>query len=119
MLEYNLTVDGLNVRVIEEGEGAPVLLIHGGTIGFSADMWRSTMPAFAKAGIRAIAYDQPGYAHSDDPPDFGLRYRQDFIAKFLDAQRVEKAALVGHSQAGGLVIGSALSNPERASAVIV
>jgi len=119
MLEYNVTVDSLNVRVIEEGEGEPVLLIHGGTIGFSADMWRSTMPALAKAGRRVIAYDQPGYAHSDDPPDFGLSYRQNFIVKFLDAQQIEKAALVGHSQAGGLVVASALSNPKRTNAVIV
>jgi pimeloyl-ACP methyl ester carboxylesterase len=119
MFEYNLGVDGLNVRVIEEGQGPPMLLLHGGTVGFSADMWRPTMPPLGKAGWRVIAYDQPGYAHSDDPPDFALNYRQTFTAKVLDAMRIEKAAVVGHSQAGGFAVSLALEQANSVSAVVV
>jgi 4,5:9,10-diseco-3-hydroxy-5,9,17-trioxoandrosta-1(10),2-diene-4-oate hydrolase len=117
--EENLIVDGLNIRLLEQGEGRPLLLLHGGTIGFSADMWRRNMAAFAKAGFRTIAYDQPGYGESDDPSDFALAYRQSFIAKLLDALDVATAAWVGHSQAGGLAVGAALDHAARCERLVV
>ena len=111
MRESTVRVDGLNIRCLEEGQGSPILLLHGGTLGFSADVWRGTMPKLAVAGHRVITYDQPGFGVSDSPPDFGLRYRQDFIVKLLDALGVRRPLLVGHSQAGGLVVGAVLATP--------
>ena len=119
VIEENLVVDGLNIRLLEQGEGRPLLLLHGGTIGFSAEMWRRNLAALAKAGFRVIAYDQPGYGESDDPPDFALSYRQSFILRLLDALRLDKAAWVGHSQAGGLAVGAALAEPARCERLIV
>ena len=114
-----ITVDGLKIRYLEEGSGPVVLLMHGGTLGFSADMWLKNIGPLAKGGYRVITYDQPGFGHSDAPVDFGLRYRQDFIAKFLAALGIPRATLVGHSQAGGLVIGAALDTPETFPGVVV
>ena len=119
IIEENLRVDGLNIRLLEQGEGRPLLLLHGGTLGFSADMWRRNMAPLAKAGFRVIAYDQPGYGESDDPADFSLAYRQGFILKLLDALGLARAAWVGHSQAGGLVVGAALAAPARCEKLIV
>ncbi len=119
MIESGVRVDGLGIRCLEEGSGPPILLLHGGTLGFSAELWRSNMVALAAAGHRVIAYDQPGFGFSDNPPEFGLRYRQDFIVKLMDALGLPKLVLVGHSQAGGLVIGAALQSPERFSGVVV
>jgi 4,5:9,10-diseco-3-hydroxy-5,9,17-trioxoandrosta-1(10),2-diene-4-oate hydrolase len=118
-IEETVAVDGLNIRILEQGEGRPLLLLHGGTIGFSADMWRRNLAAFAKAGFRAIAYDQPGYGESDDPSDFALAYRQSFIVKLLDALGLASAAWVGHSQAGGLAVGAALAAPPRCERLVV
>jgi len=103
---------------LEEGSGPPILLLHGGTLGFSAELWRGSMASLADGGHQVIAYDQPGFGFSDDPPEFGLRYRQDFIVKMMDALGVPKLLLVGHSQAGGLVVGAALQTPERFSGVV-
>jgi len=119
VIEENLAVEGLNIRLLEQGEGRPLLLLHGGTIGFSADMWRRNMGAFAKAGFRVLAYDQPGYGDSDDPPDFALGFRQGFVVKLLDALGLARAAWVGHSQAGGLAVGAALDHPERCERLVV
>jgi pimeloyl-ACP methyl ester carboxylesterase len=119
MEERNITVEGLRIRYLEEGSGPVVLLLHGGTLGFSADMWLKNIGPLANEGYRIIAYDQPGFGHSDAPPDFGLRYRQDFIVKFLGSLGVERATLVGHSQAGGLVIGAALETPQRFPGMVV
>jgi 4,5:9,10-diseco-3-hydroxy-5,9,17-trioxoandrosta-1(10),2-diene-4-oate hydrolase len=119
LIEENITVDGLNIRLVEQGEGRPLLLLHGGTVGFSADMWRRNMAPLAKAGLRVIAYDQPGYGESDDPGDFALAYRQSFIAMLLDALGLASAAWIGHSQAGGLAVGAALAAPARCERLIV
>jgi 4,5:9,10-diseco-3-hydroxy-5,9,17-trioxoandrosta-1(10),2-diene-4-oate hydrolase len=119
MREGTVRVDGLNIRYLEEGEGSPILLLHGGTLGFSGDVWRGIMPALAKAGHRVVTYDQPGFGLSDAPPTFGMRYRQDFIAQFLDALGIERPLLVGHSQAGGLVVPAVLATPEKFRGVIV
>src|SRR4051794_23408722 len=100
MMESSIRVDGLGIRYLDEGEGPAVLLIHGGTLGFSADVWRRNIAPLAAAGYRVIAYDQPGFGFSDPPPDFSPRYRQAFIGKFLDAMGIAQAVLVGHSQAG-------------------
>ena len=114
-----VTVDGLNIRYIEQGEGAAVILLHGASLGSSADVFLGNLGPLAEGGRRVIAYDQPGFGLSDNPEDYGVPYRRDFILKFMDALGLETAALVGHSQAGAMVLGIALGNPERLSHVIV
>ena len=46
-------------RVAEEGQGDPVILLHGFPEG--AYSFRHQLPALARAGFRAIAPDQRGY----------------------------------------------------------
>ena len=93
MIEQHVRVDGLNIRYLEQGSGPVLLLVHGGTLGFSADVWRSTVEALAAKGYRVVAYDQPGFGASDAPADFALKYRQDFVAKFADALALQHPVL--------------------------
>ena len=119
MIEQHARVDGLNIRYLEQGSGPVLLLVHGGTLGFSADVWRSTVEALAAKGYRVVAYDQPGFGGSDAPADFALKYRQDFVAKFADALALQHPVLIGHSQGGGMVVGAALAAPQRFRAIVV
>ena len=114
-----VTVDGLSTRYIEAGEGHPVLLLHGASLGSSADVFIRNLGPLARAGFRAIAFDQPGFGLSDAPSDHSPAYRRDFIAKFMDALNIGRAALVGHSQAGNPAVQLALKEPARYSHVIV
>ena len=114
-----VTVDGLNTRYIEEGEGPPVLLLHGASLGSSADVFIRNLGPLARAGFRAIAFDQPGFGLTDSPADHSPAYRRDFIPKFMDALGLKRAALVGHSQAGNPAVQLALKEPARYSHVIV
>lgn len=114
-----VTVDGLNIRYLEQGNGPPALLLHGASLGSSADVFLRNLGPLAKGGVRAIAYDQPGFGLSDAPGDFGVPYRRDFMLKFMDALELEKAALVGHSQAGAMSVTIALEHPDRISAIMV
>ncbi len=114
-----VTVDGLKLRYIEEGEGPAVLLLHGASLGSSADVFIRNLTPLARGGFRAIAFDQPGFGLSDVPVDPSPAYRRDSIPKFMDALGLKKAALVGHSQAGNPAVQLALKEPARYSHIVV
>jgi pimeloyl-ACP methyl ester carboxylesterase len=50
-------VGALRARYLESGEGEPVLILHGASLGSSADVWVPNLPAFAAQGFCAIAPD--------------------------------------------------------------
>jgi 2-hydroxy-6-oxonona-2,4-dienedioate hydrolase len=114
-----VTVDGLNIRYLEDGGGVPAILLHGSSLGSSADVFRRNLPALAAGGVRAIAVDLPGFGKSDPAPDLSGAARNAFILRFIDALGLKRAALIGHSSSGGPAISIALKNPERVSHVIV
>ena len=114
-----VTVQGLRTRYLAQGDGPPVILVHGASLGSSADVWRRNLGPLAACGVRVIAYDQPGFGLSDDPPDWGLAFRTSFILAFMDALGLERAALVGHSQAGAMAVRLAFTHPDRVGRVVV
>lgn len=113
-----VTIAGLRTRYIEQGRGPAVILLHGASLGSSADVWRRNLAPLADLGLRVIAYDQPGFGLTDDPPEWGIGFRTAFILKLMDGLGIDKAALVGHSQAGNMAVELALSNPDRVSHVV-
>lgn len=113
-----ITVSGLSTRYTEKGDGPAVLLIHGASLGSSLDVWHRNLAPLSAGGLCVIAYDQPGFGLSDDPPDWGLNFRTSFILKFMDALGIKSAALVGHSQSGAMAVEIALSHPDRVNAVV-
>ncbi len=118
-MEREVTVDGLKVRYLEEGSGMPVIMLHGASLGSSADVFGRHMGPLADAGFRAVAYDQPGFGLSDAPEDYTLAYRTRFLPRFMSAIDANEAALIGHSQAGGIVVQTALDHPDRVANVLV
>lgn len=119
-LEDNfITVDGLKIRYIEDGDGPPVLLLHGASLGSSADVFIRNLAPLAAAGFQAIAFDQPGFGLSDVPKDMSAAYRRDIVPKFMDALRLKQVALIGHSQAGNPAVQLSLKEPNRYTHVVV
>ncbi len=118
-MEKTIQVGGLKTCYLEEGSGAAVVFLHGASLGSSARAFERNLPAFAAAGFRAIAYDQPGFGLTDNPTDYTASYRTQFIVKFLDAIGADRAALVGHSQAGAMAVRVALQHPARLSHLLV
>lgn len=119
MAEKYTEVDGLKIRYLEEGKGPEVLLLHGASIGSSADVWERNLSPLAGHGLKVIAFDQPGFGLSDNPGDYSVAYRRRSILQFMDALGIQKASLIGHSQAGVMAVGLALDQPQRIAKVIV
>ncbi|MGH7766038.1 MAG: alpha/beta fold hydrolase [Candidatus Binatia bacterium] len=118
MTEKFAQVDGLKTRYLEEGSGPEVLLLHGASLGSSADVWERNLAPLAAHGLRAIAFDQPGFGLTDNPKDFTVAYRRRFILQFMDALGIKKASLLGHSQAGNMAVGLAFDQPDRITKVV-
>ena len=118
MTEKFVQVDGLKTRYLEEGNGPEVLLLHGASLGSSADVWERNLAPLAAHGLRPIAFDQPGFGLTDNPKDYSVPYRRRFILQFIDALGIKKAALVGHSQAGAMAVGLAFDHTDRISKVV-
>jgi 2-hydroxy-6-oxonona-2,4-dienedioate hydrolase len=114
-----VTVDGRKARYLEEGSGVPAILLHGSSLGSSADVFRRNLKALGAAGVRAIALDLPGFGKSDPADDLSGAARNAFVLKFMDALGLQRAALIGHSSSGGPAVNIALKNPDRVSHVIV
>lgn len=117
-MEKSVQVDGLRIRYLEEGNGADVILLHGASLGSSADVWERNLAPLAGYGLRVIAYDQPGFGGSDNPKDYSVAYRRHFILQFMDALGIRKAHLAAHSQAGAMAVGLAFDKPERISQIV-
>lgn len=114
-----VTVEGLRTRYIEEGQGPVLLLLHGASLGSSADVFIRNLPELAKAGFRAIAFDSPGFGLTDNPTDHSAAFRRNFIPKFMDALGLKKVGVIAHSQAGGTAVQLALADPSRYSHILV
>ena len=112
-------VQGLRVRYLERGAGPAVLLLHGASLGSSADVWAGNLDALAAHGLRVIAFDQPGFGLSDAPEDPSVGFRTRFVPALMDALGLPRAHLVGHSQSGRIVLGLALAQPQRAAKAVV
>jgi pimeloyl-ACP methyl ester carboxylesterase len=112
-------VDGLNIRYLEQGQGVPAILLHGSSLGSSADVFGRNLAALGSQGIRAIALDLPGFGKSHPPKESGTGPDKTFVLRFMDALGLKRAALIGHSSAGNAVVTTALEHSERITHVII
>jgi pimeloyl-ACP methyl ester carboxylesterase len=95
------TVNGVDLAYVEQGQGEPVLFVHGGIGDYRA--WDQQMNAFA-AGYRAIALSCRGYWPNPKlPPDepVTLDTFTGDLAQFIHALDAGPVHLVGHSSPGG------------------
>ena len=81
-----VTVDGLNIRYLEEGSGVPAILLHGSSLGSSADVFRRNLQrARRQRHPRHRASTCPASARATRPTTSAARYRKKIILNFMDA----------------------------------
>ena len=116
----SIATNGLEMAVYEQGEGPPVILLHGfPELAFS---WRHQLPALADAGFRAIAPDQRGYGQTTVPPnveDYRVTALIADIHGLLDALGLESATFIGHDWGALLLWQMAMLAPDRIGKMVV
>lgn len=115
--EIGLTIDaaGIATNYHDEGDGFPILLIHGSGPGVSAwANWRLNLPELAK-DFRVIAPDIVGFGFTERPADvsYDLQMWKRHLIGLLDALNLEKVGLVGNSFGGALTLAIAADVPDR------
>jgi pimeloyl-ACP methyl ester carboxylesterase len=113
------TVLDLPTRWLEAGAGAPVVLLHGASLGSSADVWAPVLDALAMHGWRVLAPDLPGFGETGNPADHSIKFRMAFVRAFMDAIGVARAHVVGHSQSGRIPVMLAFDSPGRLEGIVV
>lgn len=93
-----LKVDNLNIEYLDEGEGYPVLLLHGW--GASYDTYRGVINTL-KDRHRVIAINFPGCGNSDTMENpWTLDDYCDLVLKFIKTLNIENPIMFGHSHGG-------------------
>ncbi len=115
------SADGARIAFTSEGDGPPVLLIH----GFSSNRlsWWSNgwTTALLKAGFRVIALDLRGHGESDKPRDpsaYGDRKFDDILA-VMKAADAPLADVLGYSMGSIVAIGFLMRHPDRVRRAVV
>lgn len=120
MGERRLEANGLTFRVLDEGDGPPVLLLHG--FPDTADLWRAQIAALAAAGFRAIAPDLRGRGETDMPDGveaYRMHHILDDLAGILDALDVPRAHVVGHDWGAATAWVFAIARADRVDKLAV
>jgi pimeloyl-ACP methyl ester carboxylesterase len=107
------TAAGVQSFVREEGDGAPVVLMHG--VPVSSLLYRRLLSELASRGLRGIAFDLPGLGLAERPEDFD--YSWTGLARWtgaaIDELGIERCHLVVHDIGGPDAFEWAIRNPDR------
>jgi len=113
---------GVRIAYIDEGEGEPILLIH----GFASNVvtnwidpqWVRTL---MQAGRRVIAYDNRGHGESDklyEPERYGAPEMAEDAVRLLDHLGIERVDVLGYSMGTRIAAFLVFTHPERVRSVI-
>jgi pimeloyl-ACP methyl ester carboxylesterase len=105
------------VEVAIQGEGEPVLVIHG--IAGGSDQGLELAKAYLGDGYKIIAPSRFGYLGTPMPADATPASQADTFVCLLDALNLEQIVVVADSAGGTSAIQMALHHPERLRALIL
>lgn len=100
---HYVDIGGLRMHHVDEGSGAPVLLLHGEPSW--SYLYRKMIPPLVAAGFRAVAPDLIGFGRSDKPAardDYSYQRHMDWVTAFVTALDLRDIILVCQDW-GGLI----------------
>lgn len=114
----HIDIDGTRVAYIDEGKGAPVVLLHG--CPFSSWEWKDVIPVLSKQ-YRVIAPDLLGLGDTsvrlDD--DYRLPREMAMVVDLLNKLSINDARFVGHDHGGATMELMMKYHPERISSLVL
>jgi pimeloyl-ACP methyl ester carboxylesterase len=111
-------IEGINVHYRDEGQGHPIVLLHGASSSLHAwDGWAETL----KTHRRVVRLDLPGSGLTGPAADrdYTAKRHARVVAKLLDKLGIEQTDLAGNSFGGRVAITFALDHPRRARRLIL
>lgn len=115
--------EGLDLDYVDEGEGDPVLLVHGFGSNIQTN-WRGPgwIDLLVHAGYRVVAFDNRGHGASSKPYDPAL-YHSGLMAEdagaLLDHLGLSAAVVMGYSMGARISAFLSLARPDRVRALVL
>lgn len=110
---------GVRGFVREQGDGEPVVLMHG--IPVSSFLYRKVLPLLAERGLRGVAFDLPGLGLAEKRHEFDYTWTGlgRWTGAAINALGIERCHLVLHDIGGPIGLEWALRNRERVRTLTV
>jgi pimeloyl-ACP methyl ester carboxylesterase len=115
--------DGIDIGFLDEGEGDPVVLVHGfastAEVNWLHPGWVATL---TKAGRRVVALDNRGHGASSklyDPGAYHSARMAEDVGALIDHLDLAQADVMGYSMGARITAFLALGHPERVRHVVL
>ena len=115
--------DGVEIAFLDEGEGEPIVLVHGFASGKEVNWvfpgWVTTL---TRAGRRVIALDNRGHGNSAklyDSEAYHIGTMAGDVSALMDHLNIERADIMGYSLGSRISALLAFHAPERVRSVIL
>lgn len=114
--------DGTEIAFIDEGEGDPIVLVH----GFASNITFNWVDPgwvrhLTRAGCRVIALDNRGHGKSGkshDPADYSAPIMAGDVSRLMDHLGLERADVMGYSMGSRIAAFLGLREPKRVRSLI-
>jgi pimeloyl-ACP methyl ester carboxylesterase len=104
----------LYFKEIGQGNGTPLVMLHG--LFGSSDNWLGVGP---RLGCPCFTLDLRNHGHSPHSEEMDYALMAGDVAEFLDAQKLERVNVLGHSMGSKVAMQLALTHPARVQKLIV
>lgn len=115
MMEKTIQISGLNFHYTVQGEGVPIILMH----GWGCNM--TTMQSIEKVALenhKVYNLDFPGFGESQEPSSvWGIEEYTQLIEQLVKLEKIENPILLGHSFGGR--VGILYSSRNKVSKLIL
>jgi haloalkane dehalogenase len=111
--------EGLRMHYLDEGSGAPVLLLHGEPTW--AYLYRKLIPRLSSVA-RVLAPDYFGFGRSDKPTraaDYSYDFHYGSIERFADELDLLETTVVVQDWGGPIGLRLAIERPDRVSQLVI
>jgi pimeloyl-ACP methyl ester carboxylesterase len=115
--------DDVEIAYLDEGEGEPIVLVHGFASSKSVNwVYPTWVSELRKNGRRVIALDNRGHGESAklyDPAQYSIPIMAGDVVALMDHLDIESADMMGYSMGGRMTAWLGLNAPERLRSAIL
>jgi pimeloyl-ACP methyl ester carboxylesterase len=113
-----IEVDGMQVHYRVEGNGPPLVLLHGTAASLHTwEGWANEL----KGEFKIISFDLPAFGLTGPNPanDYSIKYYVDFVHRFMDKIGIYEFHLAGNSLGGQMAWNYALTYPKQVKKLVL
>ena len=116
-----VTSNGVRLHYIERGRGRPIVFLHGNGMTVEDMRISGIMDVAASNSYRAIAFDRPGFGHSERPRGtaWTAAAQAALLPRAFELLGIDRPIVVGHSLGTMVALALALNHPDHVAGLVL